>query len=286
VLHQTKTREAIETGLAMSFRTVDRPDLVQISREICRRLRLDWFVNIQFKGDRLLEVNPRVSTFVYQEDFNLPYLGIKYALGELDAARLGGQSSLRRGRGDGARRRRRDADGRESTAADELLIGGRRHELPDLLQGEVLQCLGGMVELTAAAVAVALVQLEDAAGRRRGVGRGGWTAAASLVADIRGEEVLVEGRLEGFEGVQVFLRRHHLGDQEGSLESRSHGVEEGEVVGLAGLPDDLEGARGAVMGVAAIGRAAARMAIRVVGETPRRRAVGGCYWATGARRPT
>ncbi len=70
----------------MSFRTVDRPDLVEISREICRRLRLDWFVNIQFKGDKLLEVNPRVSTFVYQEDFNLPYLGIKYALGELSAA--------------------------------------------------------------------------------------------------------------------------------------------------------------------------------------------------------
>ena len=45
----------------------------------------DTFVSIQFIGDRLIEVNPRVSTFVYQEDFILPYLGIKYALGELDA---------------------------------------------------------------------------------------------------------------------------------------------------------------------------------------------------------
>ena len=86
VLHQTKTREAIETGLAMSFKTLARPELVEVAREICRRLRLDWFVNIQFKGDKLLEVNPRVSTFVYQQDFILPYLGIKYALGELDAA--------------------------------------------------------------------------------------------------------------------------------------------------------------------------------------------------------
>ena len=84
VLHQTKTREEINTGLAMAFKTVDRPDLVRVSGEICRATRLDWFVNIQFKGDKLLEVNPRVSTFVYQEDFNLPYLGIKYALGELD----------------------------------------------------------------------------------------------------------------------------------------------------------------------------------------------------------
>jgi carbamoyl-phosphate synthase large subunit len=88
LLHQTKTREAIDTGLAMSFRTVARPDLVGSAREVCRALGLDWFVNLQFKGDRLLEVNPRVSTFVYQEDFILPYLGIKYALGELDEVRL------------------------------------------------------------------------------------------------------------------------------------------------------------------------------------------------------
>ncbi len=84
VLAQAKTREAIDTGLAMSFRTADRPDLLEISRHICRRLALEWFVNIQFKGDHLLEVNPRVSTFVFQDDFNLPYLGVKYALGELD----------------------------------------------------------------------------------------------------------------------------------------------------------------------------------------------------------
>lgn len=88
VLAQAKTREAIDTGLAMSFRTVDRPDLVEAARHVCRRLVLDWFVNVSFKGDHLLEVNPRVSTFVYQDDFSLPYLGIKYALGELDADAL------------------------------------------------------------------------------------------------------------------------------------------------------------------------------------------------------
>ena len=85
VLHQVKTREAVRAGLAMSFRTVARPELVAASRRICRALGLDMFVSIQFMGDHLIEVNPRVSTFVYQEDFILPYLGIKYALGELDA---------------------------------------------------------------------------------------------------------------------------------------------------------------------------------------------------------
>ena len=89
--HQTKTREAIDTGLAMAFKTVDRPDLMEAARARLRQLDLDWFVNIQFKGDSLLEVNPRVSTFVYQEDFILPYLGIKYALGELSAREVAGR---------------------------------------------------------------------------------------------------------------------------------------------------------------------------------------------------
>jgi len=88
LLHQVKTRERIAAGLAMSFRTVDRPDLVEAASQVCEALQLDWFVNVQFKGDRLLEVNPRVSTFVLQEDFVLPYLGIKRALGELDDAEL------------------------------------------------------------------------------------------------------------------------------------------------------------------------------------------------------
>jgi len=99
LLYQAKTREAIDTGLAMAFKTVERPDLVEASRHICRRLGLDWFVNIQFKGDALLEINPRVSTFVYQEDFILPYLGIRRALGELpdeELARI--QSRLRTSR--------------------------------------------------------------------------------------------------------------------------------------------------------------------------------------------
>ena len=83
LFHQVRTREVVETGLAMAFKTIDRPDLVELSRRIVRHLRLDYFQSVQFIGDKLLEINPRVSTFIYQEDFILPYLGIKYALGEL-----------------------------------------------------------------------------------------------------------------------------------------------------------------------------------------------------------
>ncbi len=85
VFHQTRTREEFLTGLAMAFKTIDRPDLVDLSRKVVRHLDLDYFQSIQWIGGKLLEINPRVSTFVYQEDFIIPYLGIKYALGELDA---------------------------------------------------------------------------------------------------------------------------------------------------------------------------------------------------------
>jgi hypothetical protein len=36
----------------------------------------------------VIEINPRISTVVYQEDLNLPYLGVKHALGEISAGEL------------------------------------------------------------------------------------------------------------------------------------------------------------------------------------------------------
>ena len=86
IFHQTRTREDFETGLAMAFRTVDQPDLVELTRDVVRHLGLDYYQSVQWIGGKLLEINPRVSTFVYQEDFILPYLGIKYALGEVAVA--------------------------------------------------------------------------------------------------------------------------------------------------------------------------------------------------------
>jgi carbamoyl-phosphate synthase large subunit len=83
LFHQTRTREEFLTGLAMAFKTIDRPDLVELTRKVVRHLDLDYFQSVQWIGGKLLEINPRVSTFVYQEDFIIPYLGIKYALGEL-----------------------------------------------------------------------------------------------------------------------------------------------------------------------------------------------------------
>ncbi len=83
IFHQARTREEVLTGVTMSYKSIDRPDLVELSRRIVRHLGLECFQDLQFIGDKLLEINPRVSSFVYQDDFILPYLGIKYALGEI-----------------------------------------------------------------------------------------------------------------------------------------------------------------------------------------------------------
>lgn len=78
-----KTREAFRAGLAMEFRIIDRPDLLGYAHALIEELRLDWLVNVQFLGDRLLEINPRISTLIYQPDLNLPWLAVQLALGEI-----------------------------------------------------------------------------------------------------------------------------------------------------------------------------------------------------------
>jgi carbamoyl-phosphate synthase large subunit len=96
VLGHAKTREAMRAGLAMWFETVDRPDFVDAADRLAQELGLDWLVNVQFIGDRLLEINPRISTVMYQEDLNLPYLAVRHALGEITREELGAMNPLAR----------------------------------------------------------------------------------------------------------------------------------------------------------------------------------------------
>jgi hypothetical protein len=58
------------------------------ARKIVAELRLDHFFNIQLVGEHVIEINPRISTIVYQQDLNLPYLGVKHALGEISEEEL------------------------------------------------------------------------------------------------------------------------------------------------------------------------------------------------------
>jgi hypothetical protein len=83
VLGHPKTREAMRAGLAMYFVTLADDELMRLANLIVAELGIEHFFNIQLVGDQVIEINPRISTIVYQEDLNLPYLGVKRALGEI-----------------------------------------------------------------------------------------------------------------------------------------------------------------------------------------------------------
>ena len=83
VLAHAKTRESMRAGLAMYFETLNDHWLLEVAQRIVSELGIEYFFNIQLVGDHVIEINPRISTIVYQEDLNLPYLGVKSALGEI-----------------------------------------------------------------------------------------------------------------------------------------------------------------------------------------------------------
>ena len=80
----------MRAGLAMYFVTLEDPALMELADRVVSGLGIEHFFNIQLVGDLVIEVNPRISTIVYQEDLNLPYLGVKRALGEIGDEELGG----------------------------------------------------------------------------------------------------------------------------------------------------------------------------------------------------
>ena len=99
VLGHPKTREAMRAGLAMYFVTLADDALMEIAEKIVAALAIEHFFNIQLVGEHVIEINPRISTIVYQEDVNVPYLGVKWALGEISREELGAlRTRIRPGR--------------------------------------------------------------------------------------------------------------------------------------------------------------------------------------------
>ena len=88
VLGHPKTRESLRAGLAMYFVTLEDDALMELAERIVEALEIEHFFNIQLVGEHVIEVNPRISTIVYQEDLNIPYLGVKRALGEISDEEL------------------------------------------------------------------------------------------------------------------------------------------------------------------------------------------------------
>jgi carbamoyl-phosphate synthase large subunit len=94
VLQATRTRESVRCGLGMYFVTLDAPELVAASERVVEEFGLEWFFSIQFMGEKVIEINPRISTMMIQEDFNMPWLAVKRALGEISDDDLRAVQSL------------------------------------------------------------------------------------------------------------------------------------------------------------------------------------------------
>lgn len=83
LLTSVKTVEQARWGVIVRGELVRSEELLSQTREILKAIPLSYCVNLQFIANKLIEINPRVSSFIYQKDINAPYLAIKLALGEL-----------------------------------------------------------------------------------------------------------------------------------------------------------------------------------------------------------
>ncbi len=81
LLPMTRTREALRAGLAMDFTLIERPREEELSARLAAELQSDYFLSVQFKGGKLMEINPRVSTIVYTPEIDPPLLAVGLALG-------------------------------------------------------------------------------------------------------------------------------------------------------------------------------------------------------------
>jgi hypothetical protein len=78
----------VHAGQATYLQTLDDPGLMLVAGLTASALQLAHFFSIRLVGDAVIAVDPCLSTIVYQEDLNVPYLGLKHALGEIDAEEL------------------------------------------------------------------------------------------------------------------------------------------------------------------------------------------------------
>ena len=84
----TKIRRDCRMGVHHDHTALYDQELMDYGRRVVERLGLEYFVNVQFMDGKLLEVNPRISTMFYTDEFNMPALGVKLALGLVDEAEV------------------------------------------------------------------------------------------------------------------------------------------------------------------------------------------------------
>ena len=93
LLTTVKSRESHRWGVISKGAFIERPELVDRTKEIIRAIPLCYNISLQFVGGKLIEINPRTSTFIYGEGFNEPWLAVKLALRMIDPDTVAGYQS-------------------------------------------------------------------------------------------------------------------------------------------------------------------------------------------------
>lgn len=81
LLTTVKSRESHRWGIIDRGAHISRPQIIKSVAKLIEAIPLSFNISIQYIGGKLIEVNPRTSTFIFQKDLNEPWLAIKLALG-------------------------------------------------------------------------------------------------------------------------------------------------------------------------------------------------------------
>jgi len=76
-----KTVEKSRWGVVTLSTLIKRPELVKQTEQIIGRIPLAHCINVQFIGEKLVEINARVSSYVHQKTVCFPYLALREACG-------------------------------------------------------------------------------------------------------------------------------------------------------------------------------------------------------------
>jgi len=80
-----KNRLNFASGLAMGFEMIEDNAALDYAKKLLEHLPMDYCIDISTRGGVLMEINPRVSTYIYGENYCAPYLSLKLAMGEMSA---------------------------------------------------------------------------------------------------------------------------------------------------------------------------------------------------------
>lgn len=78
-----KNRLNFASGLAMGFEMIEDDTALSYAEKLLEHLPMDYCIDISTRGGVLMEINPRVSTYIYSEKYCAPHLALKLAMDEM-----------------------------------------------------------------------------------------------------------------------------------------------------------------------------------------------------------